>query len=124
MEATDFLELHPEILRCAVLDDAGRIISYAESERGKVAKLPANFSVTIKALAIQSLSQAMPKELGSVRFTVVATDRYRLVTKIILGQTVMFALPVEITPDQICDAAIKRFASTPVTNNTISKLKI
>ena len=121
MEATDILELDPEMLWCAVLDDAGRIISYAESEKGKVAKLPANFSVTIKALAIQGLSQAMPKELGSVKFTLVATNKYRLVTMMIIGQTVMFALPLQVAADSICDAAFKKFANIPVASSTFSR---
>lgn len=121
MEATEILELDPEILRCAVLDDAGRIISYAESEKGKLAKLPANFSVTIKALAIQSLSQAMPKELGSVKFNVVVTDKYRLVTMMILGQTVMFVLPLQVGTDSICDAAIKKFTNIPVASSSFSR---
>ena len=121
MEATEILELDPEILRCAVLDDAGRIISYAESERGKLAKLPANFSVTIKALAIQSLSQAMPKELGNVKFNVVATDKYRLVTMVILGQTVMFVLPLQVSADSVCDAALKKFTNAPVASSTFSR---
>lgn len=122
MEATDILELDPEILRCAVLDDAGRITSYAESEKGKIAKLPANFSVTIKALAIQSLSRAMPKELGNVRFTVVATDKYRLVTMLLLGQTVMFALPLQVQADSIYNAAIKKFSNIPIVNSATNRL--
>lgn len=121
MEATDILELDREMLWCAVLDDAGRIISYAESEKGKIAKLPANFSVTIKASAIQSLSQAMPKVLGSVKFTVVATDKYRLVTMMIIGQTVMFALPLQVAADPICDAVYKKFTNIPVSNSTFSR---
>ncbi len=113
MEAADILELSPEILRCAVLDDAGRIMSYAESEKGKEAKLPANFSVTIKALAIQGLSQALPKELGSIRFTILVSDRYRLVTMPLSGQTIMFALPRQVIPDSICEVAIKKFGTPP-----------
>jgi hypothetical protein len=116
MEATDVLELDTEILRCAVLDDAGRITSYAESERGKVAKLPANFSLNVKALVIQSLSQAFPKELGEVKYTTIVTDAYRLVTTQLAGQVVMFALPREVNPDTICDAAIKRFGKVSAVN--------
>jgi len=98
-------------LRCAVLDDAGRIMSYEESEKGKEATLPANFSVTVKALAIQGLSQALPKDLGNVRFTVIVSDKYRLVTMPLGGQTIMFALPLQVIPDPICEAAIKKFGS-------------
>ena len=109
MEASDILALSGEILRCAILDDAGRIVSYAESEKGKQANLPANSLVTIKALVIQGLSEALPKELGNIRFTVVVSDKYRLVTLPLAGQTVMFATPLETIPDPICDAATKRF---------------
>ena len=109
MDANEFLSLSPAILRCAVLDDAGRVVSYAESERGKEAKLPINSLVTIKALVIQGLSDALPKELGNIRFTDVVSDKYRLLTMPLAGQTVMFALPLETLPDPICDAAIKRF---------------
>jgi len=113
LDANEFLTLSPEILRVAVLDDAGRVVSYGESERGKEAKLPINSLVTIKALVIQGLSDALPKELGNIRFTVVVSDRYRMVTIPLAGQTVMFALPLEITPDPICEAAIKRFGLKP-----------
>jgi hypothetical protein len=111
LDANDFLALSPEILRCAVLDDAGRVVSYAESERGKEAKLPVNSLVTIKALVIQGLSDALPKELGTIRFTDVVSDRYRLLTMPLAGQTVMFALPLTVLPDPICDAAIKKFGT-------------
>jgi len=113
LDAIEFLALSPEILRCAVLDDAGRVVSYAESERGKEAKLPVNSLVTIKALVIQGLSDALPKELGNIRFTDVVSDRYRLLTMPLAGQTVMFALPLGVMPDSICDAAIRRFGTKP-----------
>jgi hypothetical protein len=113
LDANEFLTLSPEILRVAVLDDAGRVVSYGESERGKEAKLPINSLVTIKALVIQGLSDALPKELGNIRFTVVVSDRYRMVTIPLAGQTVMFALPLDIIPDPICEAAIKRFGLKP-----------
>ena len=120
MEATDILELEPEILRCAILDDAGRIVSYGESEKGKAVKLPANFSVTIKTLAIQGLSQALPKDLGGVKFTVIVTDKYRLLTMLIAGHTVMFAVPLTVSPDPICEAAIRKF-STPTFVNSVAR---
>jgi hypothetical protein len=113
LDANEFLTLSPDILRCAVLDDAGRIISYAESERGKVAKLPSNSLVTIKALVIQGLADALPKELGNIRFTAVVSDKYRLLTMPLAGQTVMFAVPLEVSPDPICDAAFRRFGNKP-----------
>jgi hypothetical protein len=113
LEASDILEISSEILRCAVIDDAGRILSYGESDQGREAKLPANFSVTIKALAIQSLSQALPKDLGNVRFTVLVTDRYRLVTMPLSGRTIMFAVPRDVMPDAICDAATKKYGMSP-----------
>ena len=116
LEAVDILDLNPDILRCAILDDAGRIVSYGESEMGKEAKLPANFSVTVKALAIQGLSQALPKDLGNVRFTIIVSDKYRLVTMPLGGQTVMFALPLHVVPDLICEAAIKKFGSSSIKN--------
>lgn len=97
----------------AVLDDAGRVVTYAESERGKEAKLPINSLVTIKALVIQGLSDALPKELGTIRFTDVVSDKYRMVTMPLAGQTVMFALPLEVMPDPIVDAAFKRFGMKP-----------
>ncbi len=121
LEASDILELSPEILRCAVLDDAGRITSYAESERGKEAKLPANFSVTIKALAVQSLSQALPKDLGNIKFTVIVSDKYRLVTMFLFGQTVMFALPLGSSPDPICEAAIKKFGGAATVAGSVPR---
>ena len=111
MDANEFLALSPDILRCAVLDDAGRVVSYAESERGKEAKLPVNSLVTIKSLVIQGLSDALPKELGNIRFTEVVSDRYRLLTMTLAGQTVMFAVQLEVMPDSICDAAIKKFGT-------------
>jgi len=111
LDANEFLALSPEILRCAVLDDAGRVVSYAESERGKEAKLPINSLVTIKALVIQGLSDALPKELGTIRFTDIVSDRYRLLTMPLAGQTVMFALPLSVLPDPICDAAVKKFGT-------------
>ena len=111
MEAIDILDISADILRCAILDDAGRILSYGESENGREAKLPANFSVTIKALAILGLSQALPKDLGNVRFTEVVSDKYRLVTMSLSGQTIMFALPLQVTPDPIYEVAIKKFGS-------------
>jgi hypothetical protein len=113
LDANEFLTLSPDILRCAVLDDAGRIISYAESERGRAAKLPANSLVTIKALVIQGLADALPKELGNIRFTAVVSDRYRLLTMPLAGQTVMFAVSLDVFPDPICDEAISRFGTKP-----------
>lgn len=117
LEAIDILDLDPEILKCAILDDAGRILSYGESEKGKVVKLPANFSVTIKTLAIQGLSQALPKDLGAVKFTVIVTDKYKLVTMPLAGQTVMFAVPLPTSPDPICEAAIKKFGTSAYLNS-------
>jgi hypothetical protein len=111
LEAIDVLDLSSDILRCAILDDAGRITSYAESDKEEA--IPANLSVTIKALAIQGLSQSLPKDLGDVRYTVIVSDRYRLVTIPLGGQTAMFALPLAVSPDPICEAAIKRFGSLP-----------
>ncbi len=113
MEASDILALNPEILRCAVLDDAGRIVSYAESEQGKLAKLPTDFPVTTKALVIEGLSEALPKDqLGNIKFTVVVTDRYRLVTQTLAGHTVMMALPLNAVPDKICENNSKKFGAT------------
>lgn len=111
MQATDILSLSPDVLRCAILDDAGRIVSYAESEKGRQAKLPANFLVTVKALVIQGLSEALPKDLGNMKYTVVVSDKYRLLTMPLLGHTVMFAVPIESNPDPICEAAIKKFGT-------------
>jgi hypothetical protein len=110
VEAIDILDLSTEILRCAILDDAGRILSYGESQQGNQSEFPANFSVTIKALAIQALSEAMAKDLGHVKFTVVVSDKYRLVTMPLDGQTIVFALPLQAAPDPICEVAIKKFA--------------
>ena len=93
------------------MDDAGRILSYAESEKGREAKLPANSLVTIKALVIQGLSDALPKELGTVRFTVVVSDKYRLITIPLAGQTVMLATPLHVNPDPVCEAAIGKFGT-------------
>ena len=112
MEASDILALNPEILRCAVLDDAGRILSYADSEKGKLANLPSSYPVTIKALVIEGSSEALPKEFGNIRFTTVVTDKYRLVTLSLAGRTVMFAIPLNIMPDALCDTAIKKFGMT------------
>lgn len=116
LEATEILELDPEILRCAVLDDAGRITSYAESENGKLAKFPANFSVNVKALVIQSLSQALPKELGEVKFTVIVTEVFRLVTMQLAGSVVVFVLPLHASPDHIYEVAAKKFGKVSTVN--------
>ncbi|HZW55816.1 MAG TPA: hypothetical protein VFF30_05955 [Nitrososphaerales archaeon] len=113
MEASEILALSPDILRCAVLDDAGRIVSYAASEKGKEANLPADYPVTTKALVIEGLSEALPKELGNIRFTTVVTDKYRLVTLSLAGRTVMMALPLTAAPDPICDNAIRKFGIIP-----------
>lgn len=86
-------------------------MSYAESEKGKQAHLPANFLVTIKALVIQGLSEALPKDLGNIRYTDVVSDKYRLLTMPLAGHTIMMALPLESNPDPICDAAVKRFGT-------------
>lgn len=111
MSAQDFLSLSPEILRCAVLDDAGRILNYAESEKGKEAKLPSNFMVTVRALTIQGLSDSLPAELGKIKYTMVVSDKYRLLTIPISGRLFMFALPLSADPDSICDAALRKFGS-------------
>jgi len=111
LEASEILALNKEILRCAVLDEAGRIVSYADSEKGRAANLPKNYPVTINALVIHGLSEALPKDLGTVRFTVVVTEKYRLVTQALAGHTVMFALPINMHPDEICDAAIRKFGA-------------
>jgi hypothetical protein len=74
-----------------------------------LAKPPANFSVTVKVVAIQSLSQALPKYLGTAKFTVIASDKYRQVTITLQDQTVLFALPLEAAPDPICESPIKKF---------------
>ena len=111
MNVEDFLSLSPEILRCAELDDAGRILSYAESEKGKKANLPLDFLVTVRALTIQGLSDSLPKELGAVKYTMVVSDKYRLLTIPISGRLFMFALPLEADPDPICEEALRRFTS-------------
>lgn len=114
MNAADFLSLSSEILRCAELDDAGRILSYAESSKGKEANLPCNFQVTVRALNIQGLSESLPKELGDVRYTMVLSDKYRLLTLSISGRLFMFALPLETDPDPICNTALRRFGPKKV----------
>ncbi len=111
VNAEDFLSLSPEILRCAELDDAGRTLGYAESERGKEAHLPSNLLVTVRALTIQGLSDSLPKELGAVKYTMVVSDKYRLLTLAISGRLFMFALPLEADPDPICEEALRRFTS-------------
>ena len=87
--------------------------SYADSERGKVANLPSDYPLMIKALVIEGLSEALPKELGNIRFTAVVTDRYRLITLALSGRTVMMAMPLTVSPDPICDAAIRKFGIAP-----------
>ena len=86
-------------------------MSYADSEKGKAENLPKNYPVTVGALAIQGLSEALPKEMGGVRFTVLVTDRYRLVTLGLSGHTVMFAIPLSVFPDEICEAVLKKFGN-------------
>jgi hypothetical protein len=113
LEASEILAVSPDILRCAILDDAGRITSYAESEKGRLANLPANSLVTIKALVIQGTSDALPKELGNIRFTEVVSDKYRLLTLPLAGHTVMLATTLEVIPDPICDALVKKFGNRP-----------
>jgi hypothetical protein len=95
-----------------VLDDAGRILTYAESEKGKQENLPSDPSVTIRALAIHGLSEALPGELGKVKFTTVVSDKYRLVTIDLAGRIVMFALPLSVSEDAICNEAIKKWGLT------------
>ncbi|HKW03737.1 MAG TPA: hypothetical protein VJN71_00435 [Nitrososphaerales archaeon] len=111
MQALEILALNSEILRCAVLDDAGRILSYADSEKGRAENLPKDYPVTVGALAIQGLSESLPKEMGGVQFTVLVTDKYRLVTLELAGHTVMFAIPINVVPDPICEAALKKFGA-------------
>ena len=105
------LNIDANILRCAVLDDAGRVLSYAESEKGKAENLPKDSSLMINVLVRQSLLDALPKELGNVRFNVVVTDKYRLVGQVLGQHTVMFALPLNTIPDDICEKLIKKFSS-------------
>ncbi len=105
------LGIHPEILRCAVLDEAGRVLSYAESEKGKQENLPRDSSLMINVLVRQSLLDALPKTLGKVKFNVVVTDKYRLVGQVLGQNTIMFALPLNIIPDEICEQIIKKFGS-------------
>ena len=103
------LTINPNILRCAVLDEAGRVLSYAESEKGKEENLPKDSSLMINVLVRQSLLDALPKELGKVKFNVVVTDKYRLIGQVLGQNTIMFALPLNVVPDDICDKVIKKF---------------
>ncbi len=110
MEASDILSLSPEILLCAILDDAGRIVSNAESEKGKSMNLTADYLLTVKALVIEGLSQTLPRELGNIKFTTVVTDKYRLVTISLGGRTVLLTLPLTTLPDTICEMAMRKFS--------------
>jgi hypothetical protein len=105
------LNIDLNILRCAILDDAGRVLSYAESEKGKGENLPKDSSLMINVLVRQSLLDSLPKELGKVKFNVVVTDRYRLIGQVLGPNTIMFALPLNSNPDDICEKVIKKFGS-------------
>ncbi len=105
------LKIDPSILRVAVLDEAGRVLSYAESEEGREENLPKDSALMINVLVRSSLLDALPKELGKVKFNVVVTDKYRLIGLVIGQNTIMFALPLNTIPDDICDKVIKRFGS-------------
>ncbi len=103
------LSIHPSILRCAILDEAARVLSYAESERGREENLPKDSSLMINVLVRQSLLDALPRELGKVKFNVVVTDKYRLIGQVLGQNTIMFALPLDVVPDEICERVIKKF---------------
>jgi hypothetical protein len=111
LHASDVLSINPNILRCAILDEAGRVLSYAESEKGKEENLPKDSSLMINVLVRQSLLDALPKELGKVKFNVVVTDKYRLIGQVLGQNTVMFAIPLSVVPDDICEKVIKKFGS-------------
>ena len=111
LQASEVLGIHPEILRCAILDDAGRVLSYSESEKGRLEDLPKDSSLMINVLVRQSLLDSLPKSLGKVKFNVVVTDKYRLVGQVLGQYTIMFALPLSIIPDEICERVIKKFGS-------------
>jgi hypothetical protein len=111
LQAADVLRVDPSILRVAVLDEAGRVMSYAESEEGREENLPKDSALMINVLVRSSLLDSLPKELGKVKFNVVVTDKYRLILLIVGENTVMFALPLDSVPDIICDKVIKQFGS-------------
>jgi hypothetical protein len=111
LDAEEVLALSPEVLECAVLDEAGRILSYAGSQRGAETKPAADFRATVKALVIGGLSEALPKNFGNVKYTVVVTDRYRIFTMTLDGRTVMFTTSLGANADLICDVAVKRFGA-------------
>jgi hypothetical protein len=113
LQATEVLKVDPSILRVAVLDDAGRVLSYAESEEGRAENLPKDSSLMINVLVRSNLLEALPKELGKVKFNVVVTDKYRLIGLIIDQNTVMFALPLNASPDDVCAKVLKTYDSTP-----------
>jgi hypothetical protein len=110
LQAADVLSVDSNILRCAILDDAGRVISYAESEKGREENLPKDSSLMINVLVRQSLLDSLPKQLGKVKFNVVVTDKYRLIGQVLGNNTIMFALPLNTIPDDICDKIIRKFA--------------
>jgi hypothetical protein len=111
LDAEEVLALSPEVLECAILDEAGRILSYAGSDRGSETKPAADFRVTVKALVIQGLSEALPRNFGNLKYTVVVTDRFRIFTMPLDGRTVMFTATLRANPDMICEAALKRFGT-------------
>lgn len=109
MQASEVIAVDPHILRLAVLDEAGRLLSYAESEEGKAENLPKDSSLMINVVVRSSLLSALPKELGKVKFNVVVTDKYRLVGLVLGKYTIMFALPLASETDNICNKVISRF---------------
>lgn len=111
MQATEVLKADSSILRVAVLDDAGRVLSYAESDEGRAENLPKDSSLMINVLVRSNLLEALPKELGKVKFNVVVTDKYRLIGLVIDENTVMFALPLGACVDEVCAKVLKRFGS-------------
>ena len=110
-QASEIIALDDRILRCAVLDEAGRVLSYEEPEKGKSAALPPDYRMTVKALLMQGVSEELPKELGSVRFTTVVTDKYRLVTLNLADHVVMFTVPLSVPVENICEQALEKFGN-------------
>jgi hypothetical protein len=111
LQAAEVLAIDPSILRCAVLDDAGRVLSYSESEKGREENLPKDYSLMINVLVRQSLLDSLPRQLGKVKYNVVVTDKYRLIGQVLGNHTIMFALPLNSNPDVVCDKVFKKFGS-------------
>ena len=107
--ASDFLELDRNILRCAVFDGRGQILSSSESKFGLESSLSRMSEGD--AVAGNFILEDLPREFGKVKFKILVTDTYRIVLMRISDRLVMFALPSTVHAEPICQEAQRRYES-------------